>query len=523
MLVYKKAFFNIHKAYFRYIPAKGGSFSSGERELFCNNPNCYHMWHDYYAVRLNPYNSWYARDSYRTICPFCGERILPGEEKIVETNEWVSDKFEFAIYAFKNKVKFIVKGFQRKFTNEIFCPAYRNVKEEFSFDVLNKKTTWKQMIRGESNFVIKEIGNPYDGYIFKESILKDCNKPSKLYNSNEITKINKIIRESLLCRMETVHKIKKNNSWYKDYRSLGIGQLLPSLVNYAFKMYYPQWENAQFKHAENIFKADLETLNLKTLGNILPKVKPIKEILNYNVDKIIDIYTLRKLGLTNIDLINKHWRKLNYLAYNKYLNNIFLFSSIVREYVSEKKIFSFLIRDDEYSLDTVSMFLDLSLDGQAKAISKLKLLKVRDWHDEIMYIHRDEYTGNFNLDIPDEIKKRFFMQKDTLKLFIPSFADELKDVGELMHICVGGYAKRVKQKNTLIAFLSNDKGNVVCAIEIKNNKIVQAKLKRNKALKVNKVLNDYVLEWARKNKLSIDTHDVDKTIEFKEQEQITVA
>ena len=59
-----------------------------------------------------------------------------------------------------------------------------------------------------------------------------------------------------------------------------------------------------------------------------------------------------------------------------------------------------------------------------------------------------------------------------------------------------------------IVLVANAKGILVCALQIKNNSIVQAKLNFNKPVKNDAEINRLVHTWAKDAELSINTTDL---------------
>jgi hypothetical protein len=61
-----------------------------------------------------------------------------------------------------------------------------------------------------------------------------------------------------------------------------------------------------------------------------------------------------------------------------------------------------------------------------------------------------------------------------------------------------------------IVVVTDDKGKYQACLEIKDNKIVQAKINRNKPVHLDTKINQTVIKWAKERKLIISTKDVNE-------------
>jgi hypothetical protein len=78
---------------------------------------------------------------------------------------------------------------------------------------------------------------------------------------------------------------------------------------------------------------------------------------------------------------------------------------------------------------------------------------------------------------------------------------ELIDIGNKLRICVGSYGEMATAKESIIVIVLENKSPVAC-VEIKNNRIIQAKLHHNE-LPFGK-LKDLIIQWAIKNQLNYE-------------------
>ena len=100
------------------------------------------------------------------------------------------------------------------------------------------------------------------------------------------------------------------------------------------------------------------------------------------------------------------------------------------------------------------------------------------------------------------------MQKDSLKFFLPDTAYELRAGGKEFHNCVYRYAKEASNAMCHIAFMADDKGKLVACLEIREDKLVQAKLKYNNPVFNDMNINNAIIDWCKRSGLEIATTDI---------------
>lgn len=85
---------------------------------------------------------------------------------------------------------------------------------------------------------------------------------------------------------------------------------------------------------------------------------------------------------------------------------------------------------------------------------------------------------------------------------------ELYNIGKTMHICVGSYSNYVKKKLLSIYTLQDNNGKPIICIEVRDNKVMQCKMKFNKPVYENQELLKYINKWMNKNKLESCSYDL---------------
>jgi hypothetical protein len=66
----------------------------------------------------------------------------------------------------------------------------------------------------------------------------------------------------------------------------------------------------------------------------------------------------------------------------------------------------------------------------------------------------------------------------------------------------------MRRQECNIVPVTDDNGKLVACLEVKAGRLVQAKLKHNKPVHLDAVLNEEVIRWAGKAGLKIDTTDI---------------
>lgn len=118
-----------------------------------------------------------------------------------------------------------------------------------------------------------------------------------------------------------------------------------------------------------------------------------------------------------------------------------------------------------------------------------------------------EYFNNY-----ESLSTKFDRLTDDLNITVAKNPLELKEIGNNLNICVGSYSDSVHNGNCNILILRNKDKQDLCCIEVKGDKIVQAKLKRNNRLSSNSILQQFVLDYSKKVNLKIDTRDIENEL-----------
>jgi hypothetical protein len=94
---------------------------------------------------------------------------------------------------------------------------------------------------------------------------------------------------------------------------------------------------------------------------------------------------------------------------------------------------------------------------------------------------------------------------DSYEFVLPRETHDLISIGNDMNICVGSYADYALEKTCTIVVIKKE-GKLVNCIELRGNRIVQAKCECNQYPQGD--LRQTILKWAKINRLEITTHDL---------------
>ncbi len=215
-------------------------------------------------------------------------------------------------------------------------------------------------------------------------------------------------------------------------------------------------------------------------------LKSYNPMFDYIVSRVID----------NIDLLVQLYKIEP--KYKSYIFDIFSesdtiisFINFLKRYYTQKQIVKFFINltfnnNYKYWQDTINMVSRKSIFNELdKYFVKIKL-SPKKLHDEIIRVsHISSYclsnNEKFNY-TQDELKKA--IKYESLEFRLPKTVYQLDLWSQLLHNCMFGYSNMIHRKQTIIyGVFKND--TLLYAVEIKNNKIIQAKAIFNKDIPAN--------------------------------------
>lgn len=137
-----------------------------------------------------------------------------------------------------------------------------------------------------------------------------------------------------------------------------------------------------------------------------------------------------------------------------------------------------------------------------------------DYRKSIEEIHDDLSEASYVISNPlvvfkntkEERALEYSEEKYCIK--IAKTNHELYNIGKTMHICVGSYSNYVKKRLLSIYTLQDNNEKPIVCIEVRDNKVMQCKMKFNKPVYENQELLKYINKWMDKNKLESCSYDL---------------
>ena len=179
---------------------------------------------------------------------------------------------------------------------------------------------------------------------------------------------------------------------------------------------------------------------------------------------------------------------------------------IIRHNRGEAAAVKLMEREDSYNAQDCGHMWDLLTPQNKRKFIRAKI-RSRDIHDYLTRLVDRQQHANVRIKYKSLRDFPLTGKVDDLIFSLPPDTEQLANLGRAMHNCVGTYRDRVLSGKVRIIAAFKNRKPVIC-IEIKNNRIVQAKLVNNKPARENAELNRALLAWAKSRKLTIETNDV---------------
>jgi hypothetical protein len=479
------------------------------------------------------YGSW---DGNYIHCPSCGKTfdnyndgvcyIRKGNEAPLSMNirlDEFKDHLVLKVYGTELVAKEQVDGI-RYWTE-------RRYKETFRFDIKKRQTIFTREY-GTSNPELKEtrqsfeLGNPLDGRLFEEqSALRYLYAHKEIREKrSDIKALLKKLRERI-CQKIAESKGFKVKSMYVSSGSRFGSMLLP-IYNIAYRMVCLDLPNLSAAWTGDSDQRE-------EITRIMPMIKAKTfdlQIMRQSPDSISGLLKIAKIPEKKIfrRLVQEQPFSLMIIASLrktfKSPNNIMAALQKIKGWKEENKVIDIsalckglkklakiyedkdLLRimdlgnvDDCY-MRYLSDVIDLydGIGDISRAELKERKVRIRDLHDWLVEKQKLEKYPICKFDNTEPIRKRLAMQLDQINFFIPNHSSDLVYAGENLHNCVGSYIKRVRDGETHIVLVTNEAGKLISCLEVRDGKLVQAKLSRNASASDDAKINAEIIEWAEK-------------------------
>ncbi len=405
----------------------------------------------------------------------------------------------------------------------------RHYSETITFDINKRKTIFK---KGDMEI---ELGNPFDLEFVDNSNLK------YLYGRLCINKYRSQMLDLLKKLRTSICKAlakKLNHNIGSMYRSYGSdnGPFIYSVINIAYRMICVDAPNLSNRYLHDYGKADGEAPTYypsdeKFFASKFDLIRKAKDTISAFIEiaglpdkrafrKILvkepldwwllsDIYKTFNQNIDDTVTIYNHCTERKCNEYSQYYLNykdIFAQAGAISEYYSKDDVVKLFKNAMKANSREAYIFTDTArlLQYMSERV-KQKFNRVRPSiiaaHDWLSAEQWKEEHKMIPFDIDNPLCRRLAMQSDRIKFFLPGTSFDLYSAGKKLKNCVGSYVDEVKNKETQIVLVADDKGKLVVCIEVRGNKIEQAKLFANKCVSTDPLLNAEVIAWAEKAKI----------------------
>lgn len=512
-------------------------FGDGHYQYYCGR--CFQRFATDWNIVANAINPYINRGGF-VRCPYCGTL----HDKYIgygQTNEYIPFEMRFRVIAYKKAIVLKIDYEATKFINNIFARKWCKGREIFTFDIEKGCSTFSVTINVEGSgneYATYPINSKYAMAILNGSILRffQSNCLARKTHKSDLISALRILREHTANIIKKEKGIKLGTT-YINALGHNAGMFLLPLLNLAQKLKCPDSENLTSESKFNSIINEVYTVNP---SSGLPEnwVEVLVELAEQGMD--ITTAMVRSVGLPERDSVKKiiaqDYHNITNLktAFNLCQNHdlgLRLYEAIIINDDMEKffkdiipiygedGIVRFAENAKEYDLkDCIRLYNQL--ENENKEILRAKRIRLRELHDWLAIVHKRQRHVNIPLNVPEHIVRRLSMQTNSLKFFVPKESIELLEAGHMLHNCVAGYSEDMSQGRLYIVVVTDDKGKYQACLEIKGNKIVQAKIDRNRSVKLDRMVNKVVLDWAKERKLDINTSDIEI---FKETTKIKIA
>lgn len=437
-----------------------------------------------------------------------------------------------------------IRFIELEYNNDRYGIEIDNRREEFRFNV---KT-------GKAEFVIRSnrpciptirynIGNPFDMKMFEDSLLQQiCSSNHSEKCASGTVHIMKTLRERIQKKWKAFHGY--------DLKSIYVGgrlygRMLFQLLNIAYRLSYSDVGNLPsfFNHtpytrlatfAEKVITGesaakygDLERIrqgpdSVSAIIKLfdLPDKPLIRKKIGFDIFVAAELSEVFKIT-RNPDYAKTIWnlmqKKSRVSEWHQWSTSkrtraegvleLYKFLQMLSSHYPVSSIIAFIRHFDWVHLtDTRKLFERLLPERQE--ILWQENVKLKDLHDWLIQATKHQRDQGFDLKVPEHVRKRLTMQLDQLHFFLPEHSRELQEIGDELHNCVRTYDERMRMQKCNIVPVTDDNGKLVACLEVTGDKLVQAKLKHNKPVSEDGLLNKEIIKWAEKVGLSIKTKDI---------------
>ena len=472
------------------------------------------------------------------VCPHCGRQIVTRNVIGDGGEDGVPVSAKFSVYDCKNSVK--------------ICIRYRVVVlHDFGDETPHEFVTRREIIQfhvdtGISTLTVitKEgrtvhnIANPFRMDLYNQSYLRFFNRDnfSKEFRG-ELSHVLTATRQAIVKKFRRIHGFPLKSIYVS--RSDGAGYLYYPILNIAFRLSYPDARNLPSFFADVYYTTDrsaranmigIDAEGLHCLDHFFQRDayktgNPVTDLLHsfalsdtpfnrriltqdmFSVGRLKQIQNLTR----NPDFQHVLYQRIR--AEDVYHDLKYLLDMGFPE---QKMIHLVCACFDEQGKDlsTASMFRCILSCARTilehKGLIRLNHAPSNPTKLSAM-LSREAFRiehPNKVLPVPEEVRRQLSSQIGDARFYLPQNTWQLKSAAETFHNCVFSYCNSLINQECRIVFMADHNGALVACLELRQGKLVQARLRFNRPVSEDPIINSAVIAWCEKAGLQIQTETV---------------
>ncbi len=470
-------------------------------------------------------------DDREIYCPKCGTHFV--EYTMMKDFCYLADgaytplSMTIVLDEFKDSLRLTLSGREIVSESESDYMFYeRKYRETISFNTKKRMTVYRRSVAGKltSNYT---LGNPFDTSFYTETNLKaltqraitepyikDFHKMLKLLREKIQSKLSQRLRYTV-SSMYVCHE-KGGSLFTKPILNIAYRMVFTDLKNPSREEYcnmqhidegYTQYYLPYYEMHRSYFTAEKMAAVAKAKDTIsgllavasLPDKPVFRRILTQAPFSFLALKKIYKIAQGDLNTFGNVYKCLIKFPTVGPRNKMMLEQLYQLSAKWGTDYINAFMRwwkntDSRTCIDTLEMLNRLN-DKIKLWQMKISPAKLHDYLTDAIY-RQDHPFLPFDLNNP--VCRRLAMQLGNIKFYLPENSDVLQNVGKKLHNCVGTYADKVFEGETNIVVMTDELGKLKVCIEVKDGKLIQAKMFGNKSVYYEPKLQSEIINWAKK-------------------------
>ncbi len=259
----------------------------------------------------------------------------------------------------------------------------------------------------------------------------------------------------------------------------------------------------------------------------IPATKTLKKMYRKNPFLMGLVHYIDRIGIKRPDNIMKALKLINsgVLKYGaRYTSTISFLRALIKangESIALKKLNALVnmnpenvVYDISYiAYDTIRMYSFVHNKNRIPVDFTGTIMEI---HDKLSVQYNKIKHANRKIEYSAEETKRE-AEYNGYTVHTAEDTDKLFDIGNKMHICVGSYGDMAVEKKTTIYYITDQNGKYAACIEVKNNKLLQAKGYCNNSLAGD--VAEVVKSWVKEKRVASNCSDFENLMKNTEKKK----